>query len=84
MTVQRAIDVMRQHGLDPFRWGFICYDEWGALEQIEDGDGVVAQEQRAAGDRYSFREGELHAFILRGIVERQDRLEERVSSVEAV
>jgi hypothetical protein len=28
MTVQRAIDVMTAHGLDPMRYGFICYDAW--------------------------------------------------------
>jgi len=28
MTVQRAIEVMESHGLDPFGYGFICYDEW--------------------------------------------------------
>ncbi|MBB5609806.1 MULTISPECIES: tail fiber domain-containing protein [unclassified Janthinobacterium] len=33
-TVQRAIEIMRSHGLDPFNYGFICYDEW-AREAIE-------------------------------------------------
>lgn len=28
MTVQRAIEVMESHGLDPMRYGFICFDEW--------------------------------------------------------
>jgi hypothetical protein len=28
MTVQRAIAIMQSHGLDPFAYGFICYDEW--------------------------------------------------------
>ena len=28
MTVQRAIEVMESHGLDPMRYGFICYDEF--------------------------------------------------------
>lgn len=28
MTVQRAIEIMEGHGLDPFRYGFICFDEW--------------------------------------------------------
>lgn len=30
MTVQRAIEVMESHGLEPFRYAFICYDEWDA------------------------------------------------------
>jgi len=32
MTVQSAIDCMQRNGLDPFGYGFICYDEF------EDGD----------------------------------------------
>lgn len=28
MTVQRAIEIMSNNGLDPMRYAFICYDEW--------------------------------------------------------
>jgi hypothetical protein len=28
MTVQRAIEIMQANGLDPFGYGFICYDKW--------------------------------------------------------
>lgn len=28
MTVQRAIEIMEAHGLDPFEYGFVCYDQW--------------------------------------------------------
>lgn len=28
MTVQRAIQILQENGLDPFNYGFICYDEW--------------------------------------------------------
>ena len=27
-TVQRAIEIMQSHGLDPFNYGFICHDTW--------------------------------------------------------
>lgn len=27
-TVQRAIEIMQDHGLDPFNYGFICHDAW--------------------------------------------------------
>ena len=33
-TVQRAIEIMQGHGLDPFNYGFICHDEWDQ-ESIE-------------------------------------------------
>ena len=41
MTVQRAIEVMESHGLDPMAYGFICYDKWDAEtrdEVAEDGE----------------------------------------------
>jgi hypothetical protein len=28
MTVQRAIEVLESHGLNPFDYSFICYDKW--------------------------------------------------------
>ena len=28
MTVQRAIEIMEANNLNPFEYGFICYDEW--------------------------------------------------------
>ena len=28
MTVQRAIEIMESHGLDPFSYGWICHDTW--------------------------------------------------------
>ncbi|MEF2265347.1 tail fiber domain-containing protein [Janthinobacterium sp. LS2A] len=27
-TVQRAIEIMQAHGLEPFNYGFICHDSW--------------------------------------------------------
>lgn len=37
MTVQRAIEIMEEHNLDPYNYGFICYDEWDDLyETVEE------------------------------------------------
>lgn len=69
MTVQRAIEVMESCGLDPFKYGFICFDEWGA---VENEDGEITQE---AGNRYSFRPDELLLFIARGFEARLAALE---------
>lgn len=63
MTVQRAIEIMEAHSLDPFAYGFICFDEWAAGE-----DGP-------AGDRYSFRPDEMLMFIARGFEARLAVLE---------
>lgn len=77
MSVQRAIEIMESHGLDPMAYGFICYDAWpdewedrpAIVREDEEGNSVeVAPAERvlvtAAGDLYSFRMNELQAFIL--------------------
>ncbi len=69
MTVQRAIEVMQSHGLNPFAYGFICYDSWPAKAAAED------EPAQAAGDRYSFRPDELLLFIARGFEARLAALE---------
>lgn len=79
-TVQRAIAILESHGLDPFAYGFICYDEWGELPEIRGEAGEVVQAHRLAGDRYSFRMDELLAFIARGIAHRLDEVELRLAS----
>lgn len=62
-TVQSVIAIMEKHGLDPFRYGFVCYDQWGETPEVVE-DGVVVQEYRPAGDRYSLRPTELLLFIM--------------------
>lgn len=32
LIAQRIIEVFQSHGLDPFRYGLVCYDEWEAQE----------------------------------------------------
>lgn len=80
MTVQRAIEIMLGHGLDPFAYGFICYDQWDELPEIRREDGELVQEARPAGDRYSFRMDELLAFIARGLAHRLDGVEQRLTA----
>lgn len=69
MTVQRAIDVMTGHGLDPMAYGFICHDSWAA--ETNDADDLL----QAAGDRYAFRPDELLLFLARGFDARLAALE---------
>lgn len=68
MTVQRAIEIMTANGLDPFNYGFVCYDAWSDVL----GDGEQTQ---TAGDRYAFRMDELMMFIARGFEARLAALE---------
>ncbi len=59
MTVQGAVAILEAHGLDPFAYGFICFDEWdeqqeireewGAMPQVVDDLGNLVQEAMEAG-----------------------------------
>jgi hypothetical protein len=92
LTVQRAIEIMEQHGLDPFKYGFICYDEWEAEYEtipalIDEEENELEPEKqgaiiRQAGSRYGFRNDQLAFFIARGQAERQRRIEERLKDIE--
>jgi hypothetical protein len=48
LTVQRVIEVMESHGIDPFRYGFVCYDEWDDVfvehPAIEAADAVLDED----------------------------------------
>jgi len=63
MTVQRAIEIMEANNLDPFAYGFICYDEWEekivkheaveAKEAVIDEEGNIIEEAVEAKDAYT-------------------------------
>lgn len=97
-TVQAAIAVMEAHGLDPFAYSFICYDQWEALpeqwhewpDELDDDGNVIReagrellQPAREAGDRYSFRKEELLCFLVAAMARQHDELELRVAALEA-
>lgn len=55
LTVQQAIAIMQTNGLDWTQYGFIGYDKW------------EANDERPAGDCYSFRYDELNQFVAAGM-----------------
>jgi hypothetical protein len=78
MTVQRAMQIMQIHGLDPLRYGFICHDSWDAEDEIiDDTTGEVCRPAILACDRYGFRPDELLLFLARGFDARLNALENR-------
>lgn len=81
LTVQRAIEVMQAHGLDPFHYGFICRDEWDEMPEEKDEGGFVIQDYRPAGFIYSFRPDQLDRFIARGMLERLVRVETKLAEL---
>lgn len=56
MTVQRAIEIMTANNLNPFEYGFICYDEW--QDEFETIPAVEAKEawiEEVKGTRYEVK-----------------------------
>ena len=52
---QRFVEAFQKHGLDPFRFAFICYDEWDAAPEVIAEDGEVISPAVDAGSRYGIR-----------------------------
>jgi hypothetical protein len=47
MSVQRAIEIMTGHGLDPMAYAFICYDKWDATtKEVVSPTGAFSREVR--------------------------------------
>lgn len=85
LTVQRAMEIMESFGLDPFKYGFICYDKWDEQTVVseygpanEDGSENPIYKTIPAGDRYSFRIDELNMFIAKGFESRLSALEDKL------
>lgn len=67
VKAQQVISILESHDLNPFDYGFVCFDEWGEQEEIVDEEGVITQDRREAGSRYAIRYDELSMFILSSI-----------------
>ncbi|WKV16842.1 tail fiber protein [Escherichia phage PH1062] len=79
ITVQKVMEIMRSYGLDPLKYGFVCYDEWEETSEVisdPDDNSKSTINITPAGNRYSLRYSELNVFIARG-------LEQRISELEA-
>lgn len=64
---QTIKSIFEKHGLDGFRYGCLCYDEWDErLERKDDTEepDKITTTYRAAGNRYGVRYEELFAMIL--------------------
>ena len=55
MVAQRIKEAFEAEGLDPFRYGLLCYDEWEERPAETDGEGVVVVPAQAAGNKYALR-----------------------------
>lgn len=82
-TVQAAMAVMEAHGLDPFAYSFICYDEWEAEEATYDDEGNELSKAVEAGNRYSFRKEELLCFMVSALAAENDLQAAKVEALDA-
>ena len=81
---QRIKSVFETHGLDAFRYGLLCYDEWDADSAVRDEKGNILQPARPAGNQYSLRYEEALCMEAAYQRRRADRLEERIARLEAL
>lgn len=85
---QRFVEAFERHGLDPYRFAFICYDEWDSSPELTGEDGEVISPAVDAGSRYGIRYDQ--AIILKQKqIERDhkrqiDALVARIEALEAV
>ena len=91
-TVQRAIEIFLEEGVDPLRLASVCYDKWEAHDEVlepaqYDDNKVLIQPEIVqhvpAGDRYSFRDHQLQYLLLASIAWRQRAIEERLGALES-
>lgn len=64
VIAQDVMEAFKSEGLDPFKYGMICYDKWESLPERKDEDGNIKENEVSAGDRYGVRYEELFAFII--------------------
>ncbi|WP_423855581.1 tail fiber domain-containing protein [Acinetobacter guillouiae] len=64
VKAQQVISILEAHELEPFEYGFVCYDEWEDQDAIYDEDGNQQQLAQSAGSRYAIRYDELAMFLL--------------------
>jgi hypothetical protein len=64
VIAQEVMAAFQAEGLDPMRYGIVCYDEWDAEAEELGVDGNVMKPAREAGTRYGIRYEELLAFII--------------------
>lgn len=86
VQAQDVIAAFEAEGLDAFKYGLVCYNEWDEAPEItepvlgedgkETGEMEVVQPYQSAGNRYGVRHDELWSFLAAGYEQRLKSLEE--------
>ena len=74
LIAQRIKEVFERHNLDPFKYGFFCYDEWDVHEDPKDENSPVIRRENGYALRYE------EALIIEAAYQRRrlDRIEEAI------
>jgi len=76
VTVQAMIAALEAEGIDPFEYGFVCYDEWDEIPATEDAPVTPA------GNRYSARYDQIAMFLIAALNARTKGFEARLAAIE--
>ena len=58
VIAQRVKEAFESEGLDAFKYGLLCYDEWEAEPEEKDEDGNIVNPGHEAGNAYGIRYSE--------------------------
>lgn len=58
LIAQRVKEAFESEGLDGFKYGLLCYDEWDAEPEQTDDDGTIISPAKEAGNAYGIRYAE--------------------------
>lgn len=75
VTAQDVMAAFEAEGLDGFRYGLLCYDEWEATDAEFDQNGAEVVPAKETGARYGVRYDELWALVAAGFEARLAALE---------
>ena len=66
VIAQRVKEAFESEGLDPLKYGILCYSKWDAEDELLNDDGTVAKPAIEAGEKWAVRYDELNCFVNAG------------------
>lgn len=74
VIAQEVVALFEKHGLDAYKYGIVCHDEWDAEYQdvIDENEKVIGRVKlRDAGDAFSVRYDELCCFVIAALANKE-------------
>lgn len=80
VTVQSTMEIMERHGLDPFAYGFICYDSWP--EHVEPAEYVDVEVAPSVVETAVLRDAVIGTFNVPELLDDQGRVLREAKTVQ--